>query len=104
MAKGGKKRKERRRELFCSNFRASCAEKFEAKEKGGEREREERKRRKGKRERKRERRKEKRRKGKECFCPEEFPTSGAPQLNGYDRVEIVVTCTWRLLNREACIT
>lgn len=67
-------------------------------------EREERKRRKGKRERKRERRKEKRRKGKECFCPEEFPTSGAPQLNGYDRVEIVVTCTWRLLNREACIT
>lgn len=35
-----KKRKERRRELFCSNFRASCAEKFEAKEKGGERERE----------------------------------------------------------------
>lgn len=65
-----------------------------------EREIEERKRRKGKRER----RKEKRRKGKECFCPEEFPTSGAPQLNGYDRVEIVVTCTWRLLNREACIT
>lgn len=46
--KGGKgekgekgKGKERRRELFCSNFRASCAEKFEAKEKkGGEREKE----------------------------------------------------------------
>ena len=36
----GKRRKRkgegtRRRELFCSNFRASCAEKFEAKEKKG---------------------------------------------------------------------
>lgn len=37
-----KEKKERTSRALCSNFRASCAEKFEAKEKGGrEREREE---------------------------------------------------------------
>lgn len=66
MAKGGKKRKERRRELFCSNFRASCAEKFEAKEKGGERGEKKKERKEGKEERKEEREKEK---GERVFLP-----------------------------------
>lgn len=88
MAKGKKEKKERGRNDVESSFVVIFAPPA---------------RKNSKRRRKREE-KEKRRKGKECFCPEEFPTSGAPQLNGYDRVEIVVTCTRRPLNREACIT
>lgn len=60
VAKGGKKGGTTSRRALCSNFRASCGEKFEAKEKRGRG--------------KREGGKEKRRKKKECFCPEEFPT------------------------------